>query len=637
MVNRQETQASQPAPATTGRVKARLASLLRSGSPELASGHALALAALIIAAIVWTMLSLQRGHIVGWLGDTDDAMRLVLVRDLLGGHGWWDQRVVRLQPPLGSYMHWSQLLTGVLAAAMWSVSRLTSPSFAEWAVRFCWPLLLILPGVAASLAAARRLATASALLPAAVLLLITPDLYIQFVPGRIDHHNVQIVLAVAAFAAVLFAPDNPKFAALTGLFSGLGLAIGLEALFFHALIGASVALRLASDKTKAPMAIAYGLTLTVATLACFAVQTPPGRWPLPYCDALGINVIFAVAIAGSGLAIVAGRSATLTTAMRTVAIAVVAALAATAWLATDPACLRGPFAAVDPRVRPFWFSHILEIQPWTKTIATDRTATVGEMAVAAISLAAAVFLVARRWRRPEAGALLALALVIVAIAANAEARRMQSYVAWFGVPAMAAAVDALGRARLRRRFLPMMILTLALSPTNLAFALNTSLNAVKGKRPGGASAAAISCFATSNFAELAKLPPGLVLSETDLGPFILAETRDSVLAAPYHRMSWGILAAHDVLDAPPDRAETMTRRLRVSYIADCPTYPMNVSPGSFGETLRVATPHWLEALARPGARLRIYRVRPSGADRPKPPGPGQASSMLNPPAMRPVG
>lgn len=33
------------------------------------------------------------------LGDPDDAMRLVLVRDLLAGRGWFDQHLVRIQPP----------------------------------------------------------------------------------------------------------------------------------------------------------------------------------------------------------------------------------------------------------------------------------------------------------------------------------------------------------------------------------------------------------------------------------------------------------------------------------------------------------------------------------------------------------
>ncbi|HEV2364264.1 MAG TPA: hypothetical protein VGS12_08735 [Caulobacteraceae bacterium] len=583
-----------------------------SVTPQLRSGRSLAFVAFLVSLIMWVALAITRGKIAGALGDTDDAMRLVLARSLLHGAGWYDQLVMRLQPPLGTYMHWSQLLTGLLAGLIWIVSRFTSMAEAEWAVRFAWPLLLIFPAVAAGLTVARRLGAGSAALLTAVLMVLSPNLFIQFVPGRIDHHNVQIMLAMWAFAAALAADDSVAWGAAAGAISGLGLAIGLEAMLFHALVGASFALRMAFDpKKSARPAIAYGLALTAATFGFFALQTPPWRWGLSWCDDIGLNLIAAVAIAGLGLVAVAALAPRLTTPARLAMVAAIGAAGAAAWLAIDPACLHGPFEAVDPRVRPFWFDRILEIQPWWRSIVSDRDSTIGEMTMAALALLAALFLVLRRWRRPDAGALLALALIIIAIGANADARRMQSYVVWFGVPVLGAALSLVSFERLRGLLVPTLVATLALAPANVAFAVNTAVNAVQGKRVGGVSAAAVSCFDIANFARLSKLPPGLVLSETDLGPFILAETRDSVLAAPYHRMSWGILAAHDVLNADPASAQAMTRRLGVSYIVDCPSYPMNVSAGSFGDTLRRKTPAWLEQLSPARDRVQIYRVRPS--------------------------
>ncbi|MGH7016376.1 MAG: hypothetical protein ACRED8_04740, partial [Caulobacteraceae bacterium] len=332
-------------------------------------------------------------------------------------------------------------------------------------------------------------------------------------------------------------------------------------------------------------------------------------------------------------------------------------LAGGAFLALDPSCLSGPFEAVDPRVRGFWFNHILEIQPWWRSISSDRDRTLGEMIMAGLAFFSALFLVLRRpsafrgegeslrrtgnapdsesgahrdrqdnfhlngmrsWS-PDPRALLAFALVLAAIAANTEARRMQSYVAWFGAVTLPAALAAIPvpRALSRRRgvlpmlgVVPAVIAALILSPVEVsAFAVRAA-NSVAGKKPGGVSVAAVSCFDTANFSLLARLPPGLVLSETDLGSFILADTGDSVLAAPYHRMSWGILAAHDVLDARPQAAQAMTRRLKVDYIVDCPDYPMNVRAGSFGDALRSRVPSWLQLLSPPKAKVRIYRVLP---------------------------
>ena len=47
--------------------------------------------------------------------STDDAMRLVEVRDLIGGQGWFDLFQYRLDPP-GTSMHWSRLIDAPLAA-----------------------------------------------------------------------------------------------------------------------------------------------------------------------------------------------------------------------------------------------------------------------------------------------------------------------------------------------------------------------------------------------------------------------------------------------------------------------------------------------------------------------------------------
>ncbi|HKC33385.1 MAG TPA: GtrA family protein, partial [Xanthobacteraceae bacterium] len=44
------------------------------------------------------------------LGDTDDAMRLVQLRDFLGGQGWFDLHQPRLGPPVGYDSHWSRLI-----------------------------------------------------------------------------------------------------------------------------------------------------------------------------------------------------------------------------------------------------------------------------------------------------------------------------------------------------------------------------------------------------------------------------------------------------------------------------------------------------------------------------------------------
>ena len=51
---------------------------------------------------------------------------------------------------------------------------------------------------------------------------------------------------------------------------------------------------------------------------------------------------------------------------------------------------------------------------------------------------------------------------------------------------------------------------------------------------------------------------------------ILAQTQHSVVAAPYHRLSWGILAANSALSASPGKDEQAVRALKAQYIVTCP-------------------------------------------------------------------
>jgi hypothetical protein len=77
---------------------------------------------------------------------------------------------------------------------------------------------------------------------------------------------------------------------------------------------------------------------------------------------------------------------------------------------------------------------------------------------------------------------------------------------------------------------------------------------------GFARPASRHCVANASYAALAKLPPGLVISDVSYGPYLLALTPHSVMGAPYHRLSTGIAVSHSVFSAPPDDAKRSSMR-----------------------------------------------------------------------------
>ena len=583
-----------------------------SPTPDLGSSRRLLLTALVVTLAVWALVVWQVHDITTGLGDTDDAMRLVLVRDLLHGRGWYDQWVARLQPPHGVYMHWSRLLDGALAGLTAALQTVLSPVRAEFVVRFGWPLLWIFPAVLCALSAARSLGVRSAVFICAILLAMDLSLYMQFRPGRIDHHNLQITFTLAAAACALMRGRRPAlWAALAGAASALGLAIGVEALAFHALIGAGFGLRLLIDRKDAAAARAYGLSLALASLALFAAQTPPGRWLTPVCDAMGPNLALALAVAGLGLTAAASLAQGLSAPGRMLILAAVGAGAAIAYVLSDPSCLGGPFAAVDPRVRPFWFDHIQELEAWPALLREHRNEAIHSMTIGAMGVIAALWLAIRGRRDPGRGEWLWAACTVVAVFAEAKAYRMEDYGLWFGTPAVAVVLADIAATWLKDRMIPAGVLAIALSPTTMSSAVLFGLD----PHPRHAAAGPVDrCYDTTSYAALARLPTGVVLAEPDLGSFVLANTPHAALSAPYHRMTWGILAAHEALAAPEGEAEGRVRALRATYIVDCAMHYTRAPAGALADDIRRGrAPAWLQRLSTPGAPLPIYRVAPAAA------------------------
>src|ERR1700704_5482796 len=78
----------------------------------------LALALIATAFLVIATLAGPGPSLSDWLGDTDDAVRLVTVRELLGGAPWFDTTLPRIGAPQPPVSHWSRLIDLPLAATI---------------------------------------------------------------------------------------------------------------------------------------------------------------------------------------------------------------------------------------------------------------------------------------------------------------------------------------------------------------------------------------------------------------------------------------------------------------------------------------------------------------------------------------
>ena len=155
-----------------------------------------------------------------------------------------------------------------------------------------------------------------------------------------------------------------------------------------------------------------------------------------------------------------------------------------------------------------------------------------------------------------------------------------------------------------------------LTPTGVTAAALTMVQTVGSAspmKPGMAERA--SCTGNDAYAPLARLPAGLVATDINYGPYVLALTPHAVVAAPYHRVVGGMLTSEAILRGSPDDAHRAVDADRVSYVAICGRVTSTGVVPAAG-SLRAALdadriPAWLEPI--PGSRegqFRVFRVRP---------------------------
>ncbi|HWE99033.1 MAG TPA: hypothetical protein VG248_04485, partial [Caulobacteraceae bacterium] len=188
--------------------------------------------------------------------------------------------------------------------------------------------------------------------------------------------------------------------------------------------------------------------------------------------------------------------------------------------------------------------------------------------------------------------------------------REMDYVFWIGTAVTGAALSRLAQARLHDRVVPALLLTLAVSPTLLAAGgVAAAKRAWPAAAPDARAAQREACYAPRAFSGLASLAPGVVLSEPDMGPFVLAFTHHEVLSAPYHRIAPTIAAAMAALAARPAPARRDLAAMGVSYVVDCAPLDLPVGPDSLGALVRAGhAPDWLKRVSIPSATLQIYAV-----------------------------
>lgn len=580
------------------------------------------LAALFALGVMAVMLILY-GPAIGTMDfrDGDDALRLVQVRDLIAGQSWFDTSQHRINPPTGGLMHWSRLIDVQIAGLILLLEPLLGRAAAEQWAAALYPPMLLLPLFLILAIVMRRLSDDRAVVAAGLALAATTMTFLHyFVPLRIDHHNWQTILSVLMLAIALGKPDA-RHGLFAGVAMGLHLAISLEALPYLLIFGGIFALAWLRDPATGPRLFAFVATLAIgAPLLLLATRGWDGIMG-DWCDAWSRPYLLGAAVAAAAL-LIGSRAAVVRQDWRArfvlLGMAGGAGILVLAWAA--PACLAGPFGALEPLVRDHWYRDVAEGQPLWR----QKPVQIGLLLAPSLAGLVLTFAI---WRRQAAGAMKAqweimLLVLGASVLLSLLVMRTTAVTHIYALPALAVTGVAVWRYGQSRGSAAARIVgslaVLLVMPATLGQLAATAMVAVS---PSDAKLSAVerACPTSADLAHLARQRPGLVLSAIDIAPMILVHTPHGVVATGHHRNHEAMNRVIGSFVAPPAQAAKIIAATRSDWMLICPEKPeiTNLAekyPASLAATLVAGrAPEWLEPVLLPqGSAAALYRIRLDG-------------------------
>ncbi len=568
----------------------------------------LVLAAMLLV-IDWPMIAAER------FGDPDDALRLIEVRDLLAGQGWFDLHQYRIAAPEGVPMHWSRLVDIPIATMILILRPLLGTGLAELVTAVMIPLLTLL---AALMLVGRLTAKFFDSETVGIVCLVTGiggPLLFQMTPLRIDHHGWQVVLSLVALNG-LAARHAWRGGLTVGLALAALLAISIEGLPITAVFLGVLALRGFTRRTGFTGLASASAALALGSLMIFAATRGFGDLAT-HCDQISpihLALFALVALGTAVLVIVAPRRWPLALGVLGATGAATLAL----YLGVAPQCRGGAFVALDPMVYTFWYEGVAEGMPFWHLPLAIAIETVGVPLVGLVSLV----LLWRDARTPGERAwwgdhalVLAGALLIAATLARASATACALAAIPTGVMVLRSIIRLRAVPPLMRVAGYLGILVVLMPP--LPVVAWAHLPTLRGGNAQASGQPQVSqCSYPVAARALDRLPPTDLFLPLDIGPDILVRSHQRVVATGHHR---GAAGMHDVIAAflgTPDQAHAIITRRHATLIAVCPdipepaNYKYDAPNGFMAQLLRGQTPPWLERVdLAPDSHMLFWRVK----------------------------
>lgn len=523
-----------------------------------------------------------------FLGDVDDRMRELQIRQLLSASGsWWDLRLPSIRMPDVYISPWSRLIDApyvllTMMAAPWLGQ--------EQAMRLAfdvWPALML--GIFSLQVASILRAFGVPARPIGFLVVLTATVLMvfaiwEFVPGRIDHHNMQIIALMLMLQGLSRWDRGGGWMIGVGCLTSVAIAleglpfiavgfVGLVAAFVFGVAGAASVLRQAS----------LAMLLPTAPLG-FLLLGPAGMFSTQ-CDAFSAPYILLLVGCSSILFCAASRLQDRSPWLKVLVMAPAGGALLGLFAALFPRCLAGPYWMIDPLSETYWLNRVSQEHGAMHFVEQGQVAIVLLAAILAAVLTIATASAALRQRPDWTGRAIMLAVawasLVLTLVLNRYIRFAFAFIPLFLPLALQFYFGNLERVRVPRhaRVIRQNVSAFALGQLVVSVWLVVA-NVPRSNQFDAADYMAYDECRDADYTVLSHLPPGKIMAPQALALTLLPTLPPglSVAAVPFHRASPGMMLMFQAFLS--EDAQVRRRALQpFDYVAVC-RFPLKPEYGT---------------------------------------------------------
>lgn len=581
----------------------------------------------LILAVAMQLRMVMGGRANGLPLDPDGWARMIRVRELWNGGGWYEAVLPHLSAPDGLSLHWTRPLDVLIVVPAWIALQFGADRNEAliWAGTLVCPVLHAMTALAAGWAARRAWPQFAYAAYYAVLVIFAYGVLGGYsVAGRADHH-VLVVLAIVVglgFAARATWPDAPRGAAqAAGVAFGFGVWVSPEALMvaLPVLLALGIGWLLSRDGARwAVQGSRMALGLAAMVALAIAVERPPAEWLAVEYDKVSAHHLLMAALIAAVFA-AAGRATHSGLARRFIAGAALSLLAGGFLVLVNPGTLGLSLSGADPASANLLLPVVQEMQP-IRLVSRGGVAIALEFAgMAPAGLLAAAILM---WQGRRDGSwvrgLMLLLAVMATLVATLSHRRFGTNLAGVGAVVAAGLMGMAARTAwpLALRVLLMLVVVVLLfgPPAIAPFLQQRTMDLGGVLAPRGCHAREV----TNWLLELAqegdrRSAPIVLTSDINQTAELAWRTHLRFVGAPYHRGGAAILDTLVFFGAEDEQTlQAVLGRRPVQYLLVCSdTF---AGGGAFARRLLSDDlPDWVEAVPPPSGHepglARLFRLR----------------------------